>query len=60
MGTTKKNTQFSVKHNSLLSKTTNALKKVAQHLIAETKATNSYLVVADKNGKVKKILAKDL
>ncbi len=37
-----------------------AHKKVTQHLIAETKATNAYLVVSDKNGKIKKIPAKDL
>jgi hypothetical protein len=37
-----------------------ALSKVTKHLIAETKATNSYIVVSDKNGKVKKIPAKDL
>ena len=37
-----------------------AHKKIAQHLIAETKSTNSYLVVSDKDGKIKKIPAKDL
>jgi len=37
-----------------------ALNKVTQHLIAEAKATNSYIVVSDKNGKVKKVPAKDL
>jgi hypothetical protein len=35
-------------------------RKVRKKLIAETKAKNSYLVVADKNGKIKKIPAKDL
>ncbi len=60
MGTVKTNSGFSVRHNSLLKKTTDALKKVTPHLIAETKATNSYMVVSDKNGKVKKIPAKDL
>lgn len=60
MATVKTNPGFSVKHKSLLNKTTDALKKVTQHLIAETKATNSYLVVSDKNGKIKKIPAKDL
>ena len=34
----------------------NAIKKV----IAETKAKNSYLVIADKDGKIKRIPAKDL
>ena len=60
MGTTKTNTSFTVRHNSLLDKTTNALKKVTKKLIAETKSTNSYLVVSDKNGGIKKIPAKDL
>lgn len=37
-----------------------AHKKIAQNLIAETKAKNSYLVISDKNGRIKKIPAKDL
>jgi hypothetical protein len=60
MGTIKTNTSFTIRHKSLLDKTTSALKKVTKHLIAETKATNSYIVVSDKNGKIKKIPAKDL
>ncbi len=60
MGTVKTNSRFSVRHNSLLKKTNDALKKVTPDLIAETKATNSYIVVSDKNGKIKKIPAKDL
>lgn len=60
MGTVKTNPGFSVRHNSLLNKTTDALKKVTPNLIAETKATNSYIVVSDKSGKIKKIPAKDL
>lgn len=60
MGTIKTNASFTVRHNSLLDKTTSALKKITQHLIAETKSTNSYLVVSDKDGKIKKIPAKDL
>ena len=60
MGTVKTNSGFSVRHNSLLKKTTDALKKVTPLLIAETKATKSYIVVSDKNGKIKKIPAKDL
>lgn len=38
----------------------NALQDVAGHIIAETKAANSYLVISDKDGKIKKIPAKDL
>ena len=60
MGTVKTNSGFSVRHNSLLKKTTDALNKVTQQIIAETKASNSYIVVSDKNGKIKKIPAKDL
>jgi len=36
------------------------LKKVSKKLIEETKKENGYLIVADKDGKVKKIPAKDL
>jgi len=37
-----------------------ALDKATQKVIAETKAKNSYMVIADKNGSIKKIPAKDL
>jgi len=37
-----------------------ALDKAIQKVIAETKAKNSYLVIADKKGNIKKIPAKDL
>ena len=37
-----------------------ALDKAIRNVIAETKIKNSYLVVADKQGKIKKIPAKDL
>jgi hypothetical protein len=37
-----------------------ALDKAIQGVIAETKAKNSYMVISDKNGGVKKIPAKDL
>jgi hypothetical protein len=48
------------KREDLSEKIRIALDKGIQKLIAETKATNSYTVVSDKNGKVKKIPAKDL
>ena len=48
------------KREDLSGKIKTALDKGIQKLIAETKATNSYIVVSDKNGKVKKIPAKDL
>lgn len=37
-----------------------ALKEVSKKLIAEAKATNGYLIVADKDGQPKKVWAKDL
>ncbi len=37
-----------------------ALDKAIQGVIAETKAKNSYMVIADKKGNIKKIPAKDL
>jgi hypothetical protein len=37
-----------------------ALDKAIKKVIAETKAKNSYLVVSDKKGSIKKIPAKDL
>jgi hypothetical protein len=37
-----------------------ALDKAVEKLRAETKAANSYLVVSDKKGNIKKIQAKDL
>mgnify|MGYP000308270562 CR=1 FL=1 len=41
-------------------KITAALKKAIEKVIAETKEKNSYMVISDKNGKIKKIPAKDL
>lgn len=60
MGTTKKNVELSKRHRDLSEATTKALQKVSEHLIAETKRLNSYLVVSDEAGNVKKIPAKDL
>ena len=37
-----------------------ALKKATQQIIIEAKATNTYIVVSDGKGGVKKIFAKDL
>jgi len=37
-----------------------ALDKATQKIIAEAKASGSYIVVSDKKGGVKKIYAKDL
>lgn len=48
------------KHELISKKLEKAFKKIAENIIAKTKKNNSYLVIADKNGKVKKIPAKDL
>ncbi len=48
------------KREDLSDKIKIALDKAIKNVIAETKAKNSYLVIADKNGKIKKIPAKDL
>lgn len=37
-----------------------ALDRAIQNVIAETKAKNSYMVISDKKGNIKKIPAKDL
>ncbi|MDB5207087.1 MAG: hypothetical protein JWR72_2162 [Flavisolibacter sp.] len=60
MGTTKKQVGFSDRHKELSKATEAALKKVRAKLVAETKAKNSYLVVTDEAGNIKKIPAKDL
>ena len=60
MGKAKTHIGFSNKFVAESKAIEKALNKVTQHLIAETKATNSYIVVSDKNGKIKKIPAKDL
>lgn len=36
------------------------LKKVSEKLIAEEKQNNSYLIIADNKGNIKKVPAKDL
>jgi hypothetical protein len=48
------------KREDLSGKIKIALDKAIKNVIAETKAKNSYMVVADKNGTIKKIPAKDL
>ncbi len=48
------------KKESLTGKIQIALDKAIQNVIAETKTKNSYLVIADKQGNIKKIPAKDL
>ncbi|MBX9783391.1 MAG: hypothetical protein K2X48_08875 [Chitinophagaceae bacterium] len=60
MGKVKEKIGFSEKAEKEFSKTQKALTKAAVNIIAETKAKNSYLVIADKKGNIKKIPAKDL
>ena len=50
----------SIKREDLSDKIKVALDKAIEKVIAETKAKNTYLVIADKNGKIKKIPAKNL
>lgn len=50
----------SKKREDLSDKIQVALDKAIRNVIAETKAKNSYLVIADKQGNIKKIPAKDL
>jgi hypothetical protein len=60
MGKTKKNIDLSQRHKEESEAIEKALKKVSEKLIAETKEKNSYLVVSDEHGNIKKIPAKDL
>lgn len=48
------------KREDLSGKIKIALDKAIAKVVAETKAKNSYLVIADKKGKIKKIPARDL
>lgn len=48
------------KREDLSEKIKVALDKAISNVIAETKAKNSYLVIADKQSNIKKIPAKDL
>lgn len=60
MGTTKKQVGFSEKAKSMFEKTEKALGKVSKNIVEETKKRNSYMVVSDGKGGIKKIHAKDL
>ena len=52
--------QRNIKEKDLSAKIMEALGRAIQRLKVETKATNTYLVVADSKGVPKKIYAKDL
>ena len=60
MEKTENNIGFSKKFIEESRKIDEGLKKVAEKLIAETKANNSYLIVADNEGNIKHLHAKDL
>jgi hypothetical protein len=60
MGKTKEHTGFSERFLKEEKAVDAALKKVSEKLIEETKKENSYLIVSDENGIIKKIPAKDL
>lgn len=47
-------------HKDILAALEKSLEKVRKDLIEAEKKNNGYLVIADKNGKVKKIPARDL
>ena len=60
MGIIKKNISFLKRHQELADNLEKGLKKVSEKIIAETKEKNSYLVISDKKGNIKKVPAKDL
>jgi hypothetical protein len=60
MGKIKENIDFSDKFKHETKIIEEGLKKVSEKLIAETKKENGYLILADKEGNIKKVPAKDL
>lgn len=60
MEKTEKDIGFSKKFLEESKKIEEGLKRVSEKLIAETKATNSYLVIADDEGNIKHVHARDL
>jgi hypothetical protein len=60
MGKVKEKIGFSAKAQKEFAATEKAFKKLSSNIIAKTKKNNSYLVVSDEDGNVKKIAAKDL
>lgn len=48
------------KKEDLSEKMQEGFKKTREKLVVETKKNNSYIIVSDKNGNIKKISAKDL
>jgi hypothetical protein len=52
--------EFSLTAHKEFKEIEKGLKKVSQKLICEEKARNSYLIISDKKGHIKKIPAKDL
>jgi hypothetical protein len=60
MGKVKNDMEFSLTAHKEFKEIEKGLKKVSQKLICEEKARNSYLIISDKKGHIKKIPAKDL
>lgn len=52
--------EVSTEREDLSAQITAALEEAIRKLIAETKAKNSYLVIAEKDGTIKKIPASEL
>jgi hypothetical protein len=60
MGKIKNDIDFSETAQKEFKELEEGLKKVSQKLIAEEKARDGYLVISDKKGNIKKVLAKDM
>lgn len=60
MEETKEHIGFSKKFIERSKKIDEGLKKVSEKLIAETKASNGYLIVSDSEGNIQHLHAKDL
>lgn len=60
MEKTEKDINFSKKFIERSNAIDEGLKKVSEKLIAETKKENGYLIIADDEGNIKKVYAKDL
>lgn len=60
MGTIKNKIGFSEKAQREFDQTKKALLKVAKEMIADTKAKNTHMVIADEKGNIQKIAGKDL
>lgn len=60
MESVKETIGFSERHKELHNKTEKALREVSKTIVETAKKTNTYIVVSDKDGNIKKIPAADL